>query len=212
MRKLFHDWLFFLGLVGLLAMLTSCGGGSGSTSNGNGSASPSTSTGTTAPTSSTGNTTSTVSFTGSGGLSSSYTLNAGESSQIVTTSKNKKLTIIATGNGTSISIIVLPYTGPGSYTLSNKYFSDNSQSKTIDVQTGQKVWGGFIRLSPSWTCSLNIASDTAVTVTLEGQTYTNFHRVTGSFSCSMVLSALNTDPPLNLSNGQIDVLAQTTTG
>jgi hypothetical protein len=202
MRKLFYHWLISLGMFGLIIILASCGGSStGSTTGtpGNGST-PS------------GDTTSTVSFTASGGLTGSYTLNAGESSQLLTTSKNKQLTINAVGGGLSANIVVLPYTGPGSYTLSNKYFADNSQKETIDFQKGQKVWGGYIRLSPSWTCSLTIASDTATTLTVSGQVYTNFRKIKGSFSCSQVLSALNTDPPVNLSNGQFDVFAQTVTG
>ena len=32
-------------------------------------------------------------------------------------------------NGVDINIFVMPYTGPGSYMLSNKYFSDNSKKR-----------------------------------------------------------------------------------
>jgi hypothetical protein len=63
-----------------------------------------------------------------------------------------------------------------------------------------------------WTCPLTIASDTAATINANGQQYTNFREIKGSFSCSQVLSALNTDPPVNLSNGQLDVFVQTVAG
>ena len=124
--------------------------------------------------------------------------------QLITTPKNKTFKIVAIDNLMIFSLTVLPYTGPGSYTLSNKYFPDNSQNETLTVQSGQKAWGGYKRLSPSWTCPLTIASDTAATITVAGNALP-VHEIKGSFSCSMLLSALNTDPPVSLSNGQFDV-------
>ena len=126
------------------------------------------------------------------------------SNELITTSKNKTFKIQALDTVMIFSLTVLPYTGPGSYTLSNKYFPDNSQNDTLTVQSGPKAWGGYKQLSPTWTCPLTIASDTAATITVGGNPLA-IHEIKGSFSCSMVLSALNTDPPISLSNGQFDV-------
>jgi hypothetical protein len=126
------------------------------------------------------------------------------SNELITTSKNKIFKLTAQGDVVSITLTILPYTGTGSYTLSNKYFPDNFQNETLAVQSGLKVWGGYKRLSPGWTCPLTIASDTAASITVAGNPLA-IHEIKGSFSCSMVLSAVNTDPPVNLKNGQFDV-------
>jgi hypothetical protein len=209
MRHLYYRWLVSPGMFVLIFILAACGGGSaGPTtgSNGNGSASPTTSTGNTTSTP-TPVGTSTVSFTASGGLNGANVITVpieSNSNELITTSKNKTFKIQAIDNLMIFTLTVLPYTGPGSYTLSNKYFPDNSQNETLAVQSGQKVWGGYKRLSPTWTCPLTIASDTAATITVGGNPLA-VHEIKGSFSCSMVLSALNTDPPISLSNGQFDV-------
>jgi len=213
MRRLYYRWLVSPCMFALIFILAACGGGStGPTtgSNGNGSASPTTSTGNTTSTPTPTPTpvgTSTVSFTASGGLSGANVITVpveSNDNQLITTPKNKTFKIVAIDNLMIFSLTVLPYNGPGSYTLSNKYFPDNSQNETLTVQSGQKAWGGYKRLSPSWTCPLTIASDTAATITVAGNPLP-VHEIKGSFSCSMLLSALNTDPPVSLSNGQFDV-------
>src|SRR5713226_7737377 len=99
MRRLYH-WLISLGVFGLLLVLAACGVGStGPTtgSNGNGSTSPTTSTGNTTPTPPPPGT-STINFTASGGLSGPYMLTIpieSNDNQLVTTPKNKQLTIKA---------------------------------------------------------------------------------------------------------------------
>ena len=210
-RRIRVNRLRFIGMFGLILILAACGGGStGPTtgSNGNGSASPTTSTGNTTSTPApTPVGTSTVSFTASGGLNGMYAVTVpieSNSNELITTPKNKTFKIVAIDNLMIFSLTVLPYTGPGSYPLSNKYFPDNSQNETLTVQSGQKAWGGYKRLSPTWTCPLTIASDTAATITVAGNPL-SIHEIKGSFSCSMLLSALNTDPPVSLSNCQFDV-------
>ena len=214
MRKSMSQWLFSLSLIGLLVLLAACDSGStgGVTSVPNITG--------TVHTSSTRISLSqspigTLSVKASGGLSGSYTFKdpvAMGTSQITPMSKSKRLTLSVQqgNNGLALHITVLPYAGSGSYTLSNAYNTTTSQ--TIDLTKGTKVWGGFIRQAPHWTCLLTIASDTVAPVNIDGSLVTGFHEIKGKFSCSLILSALNTDPPVNLTDGQLDLFAHSATG
>jgi hypothetical protein len=206
MRKCISRWLFSCGLIGLLTLLAACSSNSSPTTitpDAGGKVHTSSAT----QTSFSQNPVGTLSMMASGGLSGPYAfidpVNMG-TSQISPMSKAQRLMLGVRGrDGLSLNITVLPYTGPGSYTLSNSYTT--TTSRTIDITVGTKVWGGFIRQSPHWTCALVIASDTPASVSVAGKSSAGYHEIKGKFSCSQILSALNTDAPLNLTNGQLDL-------
>jgi hypothetical protein len=208
MRKYLSHWLFSLSLIGLVTLLAACSASpSPTTSTPDAAGKVHTSSAT--QTNLSQNPVGTLSVMASGGLSGPYSfidpVNMG-TSQITPMSKAQRLMLGVRGrDGLSLNITVLPYTGPGSYTLSNTYTTTTSQ--TIDITVGTKVWGGFIRQSPHWTCALVIASDTPASVSVAGSSITGYHEIKGKFSCSKILSALNTDAPVSLTNGQLDLFA-----
>ena len=208
MRKYIARWLFTFSLIGLLTLLVACDDNSTSHTISTPDEAGKIHTSSTQTILSL-NPISTLSVTASGGLSGSYAFTdpvSVGSSQLTLMSKAQRLTLgVHARDGLSLNITVLPYTGPGSYTLSNTYNTTTAQ--TIDLTDGTKVWGGFVRQSPHWTCALTIASDSPASITIAGNAISGYHEIKGKFSCSKILSALNTDPPLDLTNGQLDMFA-----
>ncbi|HLW02399.1 MAG TPA: hypothetical protein VKT82_27335 [Ktedonobacterales bacterium] len=197
MRTRRSVWYTGIGVLGLILLLAACSPASGNTPNSTttpvAASTPSPAENTTLPAS-------IVSFTASGGLTGAYTISDQDASSTVSAS--------ATGHALNITVrdqrwnFVLgytPYTGPGTYTAGYAAGSTSTGGISLVSADNTKIW----RLLPPASCSLTIASDTALTV---GRT--TYHDIKGSFSCASVASVSSNTIPLTISNGQFDVIAQ----
>lgn len=196
-HRSYSYWHMLIAVLGLLVILTACGGGS--TNSTTGTSTPST---TNTPSPSTNPTTvpaSIVSFTASGGLTGPYTLSDKDASSGVGSSPNgKALNVFVSDQDWSFVLGYVPYTGPGTYTVSHKAGSAISAGVSLTNTGNTKSWS----LLPPSSCHLTIASDTSLNV--GGTTY---HEIKGSFSCSSLATIASTSAPLTLNNGQLDVMA-----
>jgi hypothetical protein len=137
---------------------------------------------------------STASFTLTGGVNASYTLNAA-----LPTSKlrhgHREFTIDIVSAGISLFIVFYGYQGPGSYTLTN---AANGGDVHIGLQNGERSWDLF--LQPIASCSLNVASETPA-----GSA--GVDRLRGSFACPRLFSSSPAHPqqPVTLTRGSFDL-------
>jgi hypothetical protein len=137
---------------------------------------------------------STASFTLTGGVNASYTLNATQP-----TSKlrhgHREFTIDIVSAGISLFIVFYGYQGPGSYTLTN---AANGGDVHIGLQNGERSWDLF--LQPIASCSLNVASETPA-----GSA--GVDRLRGSFACPRLFSSSPAHPqqPVTLTRGSFDL-------
>jgi hypothetical protein len=193
MQKFFNHWLFMLGMVGLITMLTACGGGGTSTTpSSNGSANTPTSIGNTPTTSS--NSSSTLSFTDSGGQNTSYTFSGFFGGYIGAASTGTgKILNIGGQNQSANFILQFPYTGPKSYILTKGTTLDTYDTEVL-VQTQTGSW----QLGPGSSCSVTVASDSPTTGVAVKQ-----DRLKGTFSCAALVN-FSGKPKLTITNGQFD--------
>ncbi len=182
-------WRIWIAMLGLMLLLTACGG-SGTTSSTTGANSTGTPHATsTTPSPGSINTTSTVSFTASGGLTGAYTI-----SDNTTGSNYSKsaLAFVVHGQSWLFTLEYTGYKGPGTYTFKFTQSRPPWGKVALASSDGTKSW----ELTFSTSCQLTITSDTSLN--------SQYHEVKGSFSCSSLASQSSS---IMLTNGQLDIVA-----
>src|ERR1051326_7578948 len=186
MRKPRAFWHTSLGILGLLLLFTACTGGNGAGASANVTVTP-----TTPPVPAQ----STLSFTASGGLSGSYSINdPGRGSNYGT----QALGVIVGDQNWYFTMSFRPYPGPGTYSFSNIPSSPPWGSVEFASSDGTKAW----QLIQPATCQVTVTSDTAFK-TVKGSP--PYHEVKGTFACPSLTST--TETALAVSNGQFDIVA-----
>jgi hypothetical protein len=188
MHKPLASWRIVLAVVGLALLLTACGSGDA----------PTGPTGTPTPTPIPFPAQSTVSFTASGGLSGSYTINDPGTGS---TYSNQALNVVVGDQDWFFTLSYHPYPGPGTYSFSNISTNASWGSVAFSSKDGTKAW----LLLSSATCQLAVTSDIDLKTPASGPQY---HEVKGTFSCPTLTPPPPSGDPLAISDGQFDVVAQ----
>lgn len=154
-----------LPLLGLLCMLTACGG-----TTSNQTQTDLTSTATPASTTPSPTLTNTISFTTSGQVNGSHTI----TSQVHTSKLrhgHKEFTIEVANAGQSVIMAFYGYEGPRTYTLEGHR---NGGDVRIDFGKNASAWD--LPMTPGIACTVDIESD-------QPTPYTGLDRMKGSFTC-----------------------------
>lgn len=137
---------------------------------------------------------STASFTFSGGLDASYTLQTSiPTSQL--RHDHREFTIILSHAGISLFIVFYGYQGPGNYTLAD---SVNGGDIHVGLQNDTISWD--LLMQPGAHCNLKIASDLSTS-------NAGLDRMQGSFSCPLLFSSTPAHPqkPITINNGSFNI-------
>lgn len=189
-RSYSRIWIVMLGLI---LLLTACGGTTSSTTGANGTGTPHATS--TTPSSGSINTTSTVSFTASGGLTGPYTI-----SDTTTGSNYSKsaLGLVVSDQSWIFTLEYTGYKGPGTYTFTFTPSRPPWGKIGLATHDFKKRWD----LTSSTSCQMTVTSDTALNT---GGGSPQFHEVKGSFSCPSLAS--QSSPSIMLTNGHLDIVA-----